>query len=303
MRFDMTDLRLFIQVAEAGSITGGAERANIALSAASARIAGMEARLGVPLLERQRIGIALTSAGHALLNHARTIDRQFARMLGELDEFTMGLKGHVRLFTNTNAETGLLPKVLAGFLLAHPAVSINLQEHSSEAISQSLLDGSADMGILAAELPPSLLQSFSLADDRLVLITARGHRLAQLSSVSLSEALEEDFVGLSDGAALQAFLVAKAARIGQRMRTRLRMRGLDGVCRMVAQSVGAAIVPLSTAEFFQCVLDLSIVPLREVWAERRLHLCVRNIAELPPQGRKLAEYLIDQATVPGTRQE
>jgi DNA-binding transcriptional LysR family regulator len=49
MRFDLIDLRLFLQVAEARSITHGARRSNLALASASARIRGMEQKLGVAL--------------------------------------------------------------------------------------------------------------------------------------------------------------------------------------------------------------------------------------------------------------
>lgn len=60
MRFDLTDLRLFLHVVEAGSITAGADRAHLALASASARIRGMEDELGAPLFERVRHGIEPT---------------------------------------------------------------------------------------------------------------------------------------------------------------------------------------------------------------------------------------------------
>ena len=72
MRFDLTDLRLFLHVAEAGSITGGAERAGLSLAAASERIQGMEAALGVVLLDRLRRGVRPTPAGRALEAGRRT---------------------------------------------------------------------------------------------------------------------------------------------------------------------------------------------------------------------------------------
>ncbi|HMO43639.1 MAG TPA: LysR family transcriptional regulator, partial [Phenylobacterium sp.] len=56
MRFDLTDLRLFCDVVEAGSITRGAERSALALAAASTRIRGMETSLGAALLTRSRQG-------------------------------------------------------------------------------------------------------------------------------------------------------------------------------------------------------------------------------------------------------
>ena len=56
MRFDLADLSLFRHVVEAGSITHGAERAHLALAAASTRIRNMEDALGVALLTRGRAG-------------------------------------------------------------------------------------------------------------------------------------------------------------------------------------------------------------------------------------------------------
>jgi hypothetical protein len=56
MRFDLADLSLFRHVADAGSITRGAERAHLALAAASTRIRRMEDALGVKLLTRGRQG-------------------------------------------------------------------------------------------------------------------------------------------------------------------------------------------------------------------------------------------------------
>jgi len=52
-RFDLIDLRLFVHVAEAGSITHGAVRANMTLASASERISAMEDALSALLLERK----------------------------------------------------------------------------------------------------------------------------------------------------------------------------------------------------------------------------------------------------------
>ena len=93
MRFDLTDLRLFDAVVQAGSISKGAEAVNLALASASARVSGMEATLGVALLERGRRGVAPTAAGLALLSHARPLAAQVARMRGDLRALSGGGKG------------------------------------------------------------------------------------------------------------------------------------------------------------------------------------------------------------------
>ncbi|MEH2511467.1 DNA-binding transcriptional LysR family regulator [Nitrobacteraceae bacterium AZCC 1564] len=63
MRFDLTDLRLFLHIVEAESITQGAERAGLALPSASARIRGMEETNRIPLLDRNSRGVRPTPAG------------------------------------------------------------------------------------------------------------------------------------------------------------------------------------------------------------------------------------------------
>ena len=91
MQFDLTDFSLFRHVVEAGSITHGAERAHLALAAASTRIRNMEKSLGAPLLLRSRQGVTPTPAGRTLLQHARAMLAQAERLREDLGAYTGGL--------------------------------------------------------------------------------------------------------------------------------------------------------------------------------------------------------------------
>jgi DNA-binding transcriptional LysR family regulator len=68
MHFDLTDLRLYLNILDAGNITAGAACSHLSLAAASARVRAMEASLGIDLLERGRRGVTPTPAGKALAN-------------------------------------------------------------------------------------------------------------------------------------------------------------------------------------------------------------------------------------------
>jgi DNA-binding transcriptional LysR family regulator len=122
MRFDLVDLRLFLHVADARSITHGAERANLALASASARIRGMEQKLGIDLLKRDRRGVSLTPAGQCVVDHARLVVQQVERLRGDLGSYARGLTGSVRVLSNTAAFSEHLPKVLASFLAANTSL-------------------------------------------------------------------------------------------------------------------------------------------------------------------------------------
>lgn len=294
MHFDLADLRLFLHVAETGSITAGAARSGLALASASARVRGMEEQAGVPLLDRGRRGVEPTQAGRALLHHARLVTSQMERMRGELGDYARGLKGHVRLLANTAAAAELLPEILAAFLAANPNVDIDLDERASPEVARAVAEGFADIGIAAGHADFSGLTVMPFRTDRLVLIVPRGHALAGRCGVAFAEALGNDFVGLSGDSALGEHLAGHAARTGARMRTRVRVRGLDAACRMVALGAGVAVVPEVAARRWDGEGKLVLVPLRDAWAERRLVVTVRGLDALPSHARKLAEYLTGQ---------
>lgn len=300
MRFDLTDLRLFLHVAEAGSITAGAERAALALASASARIRGMEAAAGTALLRRGRRGVAPTPAGQAVLHHARLVLQQMERMRGELGDYARGLKGHVRILSNTAALTEFLPGPLAEWLAAHPRIDIDLEERPSHAIVESVAAGLADLGIVAdaadgGGIESGGLESLPFRIDRLVLAVPRGHPLAARRRIAFAEVLGEDFVGLGPGSALQDHLARHAARAGRPLKLRVRLGGFDAVCRMVEQGVGLAVVPETAARRCRRSMAIRAVPLSDPWALRRLSICVRRLDALPAHARRLVEHLAKDA--------
>ncbi|RYC29119.1 LysR family transcriptional regulator [Lichenibacterium minor] len=291
MRFDVTDLRLFVQVADAGSITKGAAAANIALGAASARVRGMEEQLGIPLLVRDRSGVVPTPAGRALLRHGRSILQQCDRMHGELEEYAKGLKGHVRLFSNTNALTEFLPTALSSFLRANPGVNVDVQEHLSDQIVRGIREGMADIGIVAGTVDLSAVETFPFRQDRLVVVTPRSHALGQRRRIPFEHILDDDFIGLETGAALQDFLADHARRLGRRLRLRIQLRGFDGICRMVESGAGIAVLPESAARRYKRSMAIRVVELEDGWASRKLVICVRRVDDLPVHARRLVEEL------------
>ncbi len=276
---------------EAGSITHGAERANLALAAASTRIRQMEDALGAPLLVRSRQGIAPTQAGRILLQHARTMLQQAEKLREELSVFAGGQAGQIRVLSNTNALTEFLPEALSSFLAAHPNVSVDLVERLSDEIVGLIAEGVADLGIIAGTVDPGALETFPYRRDRFVLVVAHDHPLAVRDRISLAQVLDHDFVGLDRASALQRFLADKAARIGRPLRLRIQLRSFDAVCRMVERNVGIGVVPETTAKRAALSMAITPVTLTDSWAERDLTICVRKFEELPIFARELVAHL------------
>ncbi|PRH85425.1 LysR family transcriptional regulator [Labrys okinawensis] len=296
MRFDLTDLRLFEAVVRAGSISGGAERMHMALASASARVSGMEAVLGAALFSRSRRGVEPTAAGRALLHHARTITAQVEQMRSELLAFSAGLKGEIRILSNTAGLVELVPAALRVFLANHPGVDIDIEERTSTEIVEAIGAGLADFGVIAATADLAALETRSLGVDRLVAITAGTSPLAARPEIGFAELIGEPFVGLAGGA-LTDHLARHAARLGRRIAYRVRLRSFDAVARLVEAGIGVGVLPLAAVERYGSP-HLAVLRLSDGWADRHLVVCARSLADLSMHARLLIDELERQGASP-----
>lgn len=295
LRYDLVDLRLFVSTAEAGSLTKGAERAHLSVGAASMRVKNLEEALGAALLVRTSQGVSLTPAGEALLTHARRVFRDLERLHGDLQAFSRGLRGRVRVFANTTAMTEILPAALGSFLAAHPHVDIDLEERLSPEIARAVADGSADIGILAGTVRTDGLDVLAYQKDTLVLAVPAGHALAGADMVDFAEVAPLSLVSLQRGSAIHGFMENIFAEMGVAADIRIRVSSFESLCRMVEAGVGIGMLPGSVANRLKHNHAITVVPLSNRWAVRELKICVQKLDELPAFGHALVEHLVSGA--------
>jgi DNA-binding transcriptional LysR family regulator len=295
MRFDLSDLQLLLHIADSGSMTAGAQRSNLSLPAASARVHGMELQLGVPLFERGRRGVQPSAAGFAAIQHAQKVLQQIDRMHAELSEHAKGVRGRVKLLSNTAALTEYLPEILSDYLRRHPTVDIDIEERPSQDIPRALLESKADIGVMASNADITGLQTFPFRTDRLVVVAPAGHPVAELAAqprgVAFAEIVSYDFVGLADGSALHEHLSRHAEHLGTRLKCRVRLPSFDVICQTVQHQVGISILPEQAAKRCKAMFSIELVELTDEWASRELRICLRSFEELPAYGKRLVESL------------
>lgn len=291
MQFELSDLRLFVAAAELGSLTRAAERQHLSLAATSARIKALEQQSGLQLFAREARGLRLLPPGEAFLHHARLMLHQAGQLRTDLQAYQGGLQGHLRVFANTTAVTDILPALLPVFLKQHPRVNVELLEQPNALIPRGVLDGRADLGIVAGQVDTLGLQSIHFSTDRLVLVTARGHRFARRRSIAFADTLGEDAIGMQPGSTLQAFLHQVTERLGAKQKLRIQLGSFDAMCRMIGSGVGIGVVPESAALRNRDAMRLALVQLRDDWCVRERYLLVRDRATLPQYARALVDAL------------
>lgn len=288
---DLTTLRVVIAASDLGSISAASDRLQLAVAAASARISALETSLGFRVFERSPRGVQLTPAGQMLVQRSRALLIDADRLAQDLQGYSDGLQGHVRVLANTSALLEVLPQRLEAFMRAHPLIQVDLEERASPEIPIPLIEGRADFGVVDLPVAPAGLTLTPFFTDTLVLLTPVSHRLASRRKLALADALDEPFITLTDGTALSNRLMACAAQAGRALHVRMRMRGFDAVSRMVAAGLGVGVLPLEAIAPQLAHLDVKAVPLTDSWARRTHSIAVRSGVQPAPAARTLMRAL------------
>lgn len=291
--FDLVDLRLYVRVAEASSLTRGAERSFLSLAAASLRIKNLEEALGAQLLYRTKKGVSPTQAGDVFLDHARRVLQEIELLQGGMQPFSRGVRGHVRLFANATAISELLPRVLAKFFAIHDVITVDLQERLSAEIVRAVHEGIADIGVISANVRADGLETLPYKKDRMVLAVPFEHPLAQVPYIRFADALEHEFIGLDAHSATYSFLQNEMTQLGRGMRQRIQVGSFDAMCQMIEAGVGIGVLPEMSARRHARTSRIKTIQLLDDWAVRELRICVRSQSGLPVFARELIDFIVN----------
>lgn len=291
-RVDLATLRLFVATCETGSIAGGGEREHVAASAVSKRITDLEHLCDTALLDRGARGVVPTPAGETLLHHARAVMVDLARLRMDMGEYARGVRGVIRMVANLSAIMQFLPEDLGSFLAQHAHIRVDLQERTSADVKREVIAGRADLGVCSGIVAPDQeLQVRPYREDKLVLVVPAGHALARRPMVAFAEALSYDQIGLPSGSAVHAALEAASAEAGLPYRLRMRVEGLETMCRMIQNGLGVGVMPDKAFGFLSSMGLLVAIPLSDIWAVRPIVVVARDFARLSPAARLLVDHL------------
>jgi DNA-binding transcriptional LysR family regulator len=291
MNHDLQTLRLFVTLCETKSLTRAAERMNIAISAASRRIRLLEADAGGPLVRRLPHGVEPTAAGQTALRYARGVLRLGEQFAANMEEHRSGVRGRVRVFASSSALVQQLAIDLADFARDNPDIKIDLEERPTIETLEALARKQADIGVVVGGMPMDGLTTFPYARDRLAVAMNRDHALAGRSALSFETILNEDMITLDETSAIYRLLLEEANKKGRFLKLRVRVRSFDAACQMVSRGLGICVMPEEAARPLAKSLDLALVPLRETWARRDLHVCLPADEDTPGPAMRLVDLL------------
>lgn len=243
----LSQLRILVAVAERANFSEAASQLEMSQSAVSHAIAALEEHLGVVLLLRGRHGARLTQVGKKIVEHAREIVQHVDEIAREA-EAAKGLKGgQVRIASFRSVATHILPLVIAQFHQRFPAITVSLDEKDDYPhVERALRDGQADIGFTF--LPASSdLETWEVLRDEYIAILPPSFILRG-EQITWTELVAQPLIMPPVGTVMMQQVYAHAAAAGYLLRVAYEVETDATIVSLVAQGLGATILPRLAAE-------------------------------------------------------
>ncbi len=172
---EIHQLKTFVAVAEAGSITRASDYLNLSQPAVSAHIKAIEDSLALSLFERTARGMSLTADGKKLLVKAEQTLKSHQELLEEASRIKGSLTGKLRLGAGDGIAAEALGHLLLELSKRHQSVDVVVQHGTSSEILTALLNGTLDAGFYKESgLPDPKLKTIEVANFGIYLAAPPG---------------------------------------------------------------------------------------------------------------------------------
>lgn len=299
---DVTALRVMKAIADGGSITAAAAALGYSQPAVSQQVKRIEARVGVPVVERVGRRMRLTEAGRVLARHASAVALALEAAAGELAELAGLRSGTVRLIGFPSASPTVLPRLIDRLAAAEPGLTLTYVEaEPPEAVADVRADR-ADIA-LTFSYPGDRadphgdsargLESVLVGTDDLLLVLPASHPAARPGSpFALADFADEAWI--AGCPRCRGHLLEVCGRAGFAPRIRFETDNFVAVEQLVAQGIGVATLPRLAVSSFPLLPGVTTRALA-VAEERQLHAVSARGAQRVPAVATVLRHL--RATV------
>lgn len=292
---DSEALLTFLTIHRTGGFSSAAAALRRSQPAISRRIAMLEDELGLPVFERVAGGVALSTAGRALLPHAERVAAGLRDAAGAMAALRDEAAGPVSLITvGTLAGTNLTP-VLRRFAADHPRVELSLRTATSAEVSEAVRRGEATIGLRYLLDPSPDLVCEQIDSETLRVACGADHCLAGKTIRAFALLRDEPWLAFPNANRMREtfddniFSQFQARGIGA-----IRWTPVDSLTaqkRLVEAGFGLALLPASALEEEIRAGSLSTIAVGDLNAANPVVAVVRKGGYLSPAAGRLLDLL------------
>lgn len=294
MNVTFRQLRLFLALAETGSVSAAARVMHVTQPTASMQLREMTDNVGVPLYEVVSRRVRLTDAGQELARTARAMVGEWEAFNQRVDAMKGLTRGRLTVAVVSTAKY-FMPRLLGSFCQQHPDIDVSLQVLNRDGVVARLRDNLDDLYIMS--LPPTDID----LDDRvflanpLAVVAPAGHPLAGRRSVPLDALRDERFVLRERGSGTRLAADAHFKRLRFTPQVRLELGSNEAVRESVAGQLGLSVLSLHALGPRPADQGVVILPVEGFPIPSNWHVVRRRARQRSPIAQAFEGHLFEPA--------
>ena len=294
MNITFRQLRLFLALAETGSVSAAAKLLHVTQPTASMQLREISQAVGLPLYEVISRRVHLTETGRELARTARTIAAEWESFGQKVDGMKGLTRGRLRVAVVSTAKY-FVPRLLGSFCAVHPDIDISLEVLNRDGVVQRLRENLDDLYIMS--MPPTDidLEDQVFMPNPLLLIAPLTDALARRKKLSLHQLADRRFILRERGSGTRMAVDAHFRKARFSPAQRLELGSNEAIKQAVAGGLGVAV--LSRHALHErledddvAVLDVEGFPLASQW-----HVVHPKGKQLSPIARVFNTHLLEQS--------
>ena len=284
-------LKVFCDLVESRSFSRAAIRNYITQSAVSQQVKNLESKFETQLLRRDGRSVTATAAGRKFYESSRAILDKYENLQQEMKSLGQGVAGSIRVATIYSVGIYEMSMVVKSFLKIYPKVNLHVEYSKGAQVYEDCLHGIIDLGIVPYPETRKGLRTIPLPADKLVLICAPDHPLAQRQYIDIKELNEQKFIAFEKGLASQRAMDRIFQENEVRVELVMEFDNIETIKRSVEIGAGVSIVPFLSVQKEVQNESLVQVQFTDKSFYRPLGIIVRRKQSLSRAARKFIELM------------
>jgi DNA-binding transcriptional LysR family regulator len=269
MNITFRQLRIFLSVAELGSITAAARASHVTQPTVSMQLRELADAVGLPLYEVIGKRLFLTQAGEELATTARAMVGEWSDFGQRMDALRGLTRGRLRIAVVSTAQY-FIPRILGRFCSSHPEVEIALEVLNRDGVVQRLRANQDDLYIMSMPPADMDIEKEVFLSNPLVVVAPASHPLAGQARIALARLAPERFILREQGSGTRLACDAHFAAHGFKPRVRLALGSNEAIKQSVAGGLGLAVLSTHSlgepmGEESLVTLDMAGFPIQSRW--------------------------------------
>ncbi len=251
---DLRQLRYFVAIVDAGSVSRAALVLHIAQPAMSQQLAHLEREIGTKLLRRSVRGVAPTDAGKAVYRHAQTLLKLAAETANVARGAGAGASGRVRIGLPSSIAMILAAPLLAALHERHPGILVELYESPSTYLAAQLFEERVDLSVLVdRSLSPSLIVEPLVSECIYFVHERKSNPLSACKTVSTAQLAAIPMILTTRATTLRHLLDAAFLDAGFAPLVFAEASSIQTLLTVVAQGGIGTLIPFSALSWYPAV--------------------------------------------------